>query len=88
MPLSKLLKSAVPTCPFCRQKVSILSRRHPECRRTFQAGWDEMVRLAGGAMHSLERASGCPLGRLAKSRDSASTTATCLRGGCGPGVKR
>ena len=31
MPLSSLLKSAAGTCPFCRQKASILSREHPEC---------------------------------------------------------
>ena len=34
------------TCTFCNQKAGILSREHPECRRTFQAGWNEMVRLA------------------------------------------
>ena len=52
MPLSNLLKSAAGTCPFCNQKAGILSREHPECRRTHQAGWDEMVRLAGGAAGS------------------------------------
>ena len=46
MPLSSLLKSAAGTCPFCRQKAGILSRKHPECRRTHQAGWNEMVQLA------------------------------------------
>ena len=46
MHLSNLLKSAAGTCPFCNQKASILSREHPQCRRTFQAGWNEMVRLA------------------------------------------
>ena len=34
MPLSNLLKSAADTCPFCHQKAGILSREHPECRRT------------------------------------------------------
>ena len=47
MPLSNLLKSAAGTYPFCHQKAGILSREHPDCRRTFQAGWNEMVRLAG-----------------------------------------
>ena len=52
MPLSNLLKSAAGTCPFCHQKAGILSRSHTECRRTFQAGWDEMVELAWGAVKS------------------------------------
>ena len=54
MPLSNLLKSAAGTGPFCHQKAGILSREHPECRRTYQAGWNEMVRLAGGAARSHE----------------------------------
>ena len=49
MPLSNLLKSAVGTCPFCHQKAGILSREHPDCRRTHQAGWQEMVQLAAQA---------------------------------------
>ena len=54
MSLSTFLKSAAGTCHFCNQKAGILSREHPECRRTYQAGWDEMVRLAGGAARSHE----------------------------------
>ena len=54
MPLSNLLKSAAGTCRFCRQQAGILSRSHTECRRAFQAGWNEMVRLAGGAARSHE----------------------------------
>ena len=54
MSLSSLLKSAAGTCPFCNQKAGILSRSHPQCRRTFQAGWNEMLRLAGGAARSHE----------------------------------
>ena len=49
MPFSNLLKSAAGTCPFCRQKAGILSREHPECRWTYQAGWNEMVSLAAHA---------------------------------------
>ena len=52
MPLSSFLKSAAGTCPHCGQKAGILSREHPECRRTFQAGWDEMVNLAAQAAAS------------------------------------
>ena len=52
MPLSSLLKSAAGTCPFCNQKAGILSREHPDCRRTYQAGWDEMVQLAAQAAAS------------------------------------
>ena len=54
MPLSNLLKSAAGTCPFCYQKAGILSREHPECRRTFQAGWNKMVGLAPDAARSHE----------------------------------
>ena len=54
MPLSNLLKSAAGTCPFCHQKAGILSREHQECRRIYQAGWDEMVRLASSAARSHE----------------------------------
>ena len=53
MPFSNLLKSAAGTCPFCHHKAGILSREHPDCR-TFQAGWNEMVRLARGAARSHE----------------------------------
>ena len=52
MPLSSLLKSPAGTCPFCRQKAGILSREHPMCRRTYQAGWNEMVSLAAQAAAS------------------------------------
>ena len=45
MPLSNLLKSAAGTCPFCHQKAGILSREHPNCRRTHRAGWNKMVHL-------------------------------------------
>ena len=54
MPLSNLLKSAAGTCPFCRQKAGILSRKHQDCRRTHQAGWNEMVQLAADAAGSHE----------------------------------
>ena len=54
MTLSTILKSGVGTCPFCKQKAGILSREHPQCRRTFQAGWSEMVRVASGAARSHE----------------------------------
>ena len=51
---TEILKSAAGTCPFCNQKAGILSREHPECRRTHQAGWDEMVQLAADAAGSHE----------------------------------
>ena len=54
MPLSSLLKSAAGTCPFCNQKAGILSREHPDCCRTYQAGWNEMVGLAADAARSHE----------------------------------
>ena len=49
MTFSSLLKSAAGTCPFCHQKAGILSREHPECRRTHDAGFQEMVNLAAEA---------------------------------------
>ncbi len=54
MRLSNLLKSAAGTCPFCHQKAGILSREHPMCRRTYEAGWNEMVSLAAEAAMSHE----------------------------------
>ena len=56
MSLSNFPKSAPGTCPFCRQKAGILSREHPECRRTHQAGWQEMVHIAavGGKAQQYE----------------------------------
>ena len=52
MPLSNLIQTVTGTCPFCNQKAGILSREHPECRRTYQAGWNEMVQLAAQAAAS------------------------------------
>ena len=52
MPLSNLLKSAAGTSPFCNQKAGTLIRSHTECRRTFQARWNEMVQLAAQAAAS------------------------------------
>ena len=52
MPLSNLLKSAAGTRPFCNQKAGIPSREHPDCRRTYTAGWDEVVNLAAQAAAS------------------------------------
>ena len=46
MPFSSPLKPAASTCPFYNKKASILSHEHPDCRRTYTAGWDEMVTLA------------------------------------------
>ena len=54
MHLSTILKSAAGTCPFCHKRAGILSREHPLCRRTYQAGWDEMVELAWDAARSHE----------------------------------
>ena len=49
MPLSNLLKSAAGTCRFCGQKAGVLSRSHSGCRRTHDAGFQEMVNLAAEA---------------------------------------
>ena len=52
MPLSNLIQTITGTCPFCHQKAGILSHEHQGCRRTHQAGWNEMVQLAAQAMTS------------------------------------
>ena len=49
MPLSNILKSAAGICPFCHQKAGILSREHSQCRRTHDAGFQEMTALAAKA---------------------------------------
>ena len=54
MPFSNLLRSAAGTCPFCNRKAGIISREHSQCRRTFKAGWNEMVTLAAEAANSHE----------------------------------
>ena len=46
MPLNKLVQSLTGTCRHCGQKTGILQRIHPECRRTHQAGIQEMTQLA------------------------------------------
>ena len=52
MPFSNILQSITGTCPFCHQKAGIISREHSQCRRTHQAGWNEMVQLAAQATAS------------------------------------
>ena len=52
MPLSSLLESAAGTCPSCNQKAGILSREHPDCRKTCQARWNETVHLAAFGANS------------------------------------
>ena len=54
MPITQFLHALAGTCPFCNQKAGILGREHQGCRRTYQAGWNEMVRVAGGAAKSHE----------------------------------
>ena len=49
MPLSNLLKSAVGTCQYCGDKAGLIARDHPQCRRTHDAGFQEMVNLAAEA---------------------------------------
>ena len=52
MPLSNLLRTAADTCQYCGNKAGVLDRDHLECRRTFDAGWDQMVGLAAEAARS------------------------------------
>ena len=49
MPLSDLLKFDASTCRYCNQKARVLTWDHPDCHRTHQARWNEMVELAAQA---------------------------------------
>ena len=52
MPLSNLLRTAAGTCRYCHRKTRIITRDHPECGRTYNAGWHRMVNLAAQAATS------------------------------------
>ena len=92
MPLSNLLKSAAGTCRFCRQQTGIISRAHPGCRRTYQAGWNEMVELATHAAKSHEfhaNSLQVALTEIARwSYGDASTVARSLEEGWGRAVRK
>ena len=47
--LSNILKSAAGTCQYCGNKAGLIARDHPQCRRTHDAGFQEMVNLAAEA---------------------------------------
>ena len=88
MPLSTFLKSAAGTCPFCNQKAGILSREHPNCRRTFQVGWNEMVNHAAqaAALHTFdEKTLRLSKAEIAKrSCRDRKTVSQAAEEGCGP----
>ena len=52
MSLSNLLRSAAGTCRYCGQRAGLIARDHPECRRTFDASWNQMVEIAADAARS------------------------------------
>ena len=77
MLLSNLLKAAAGACPFCHQKASVLSRSHSQCRRTYDAGFQEMVSLAAEATrtHSFdEKTRRLTLAEIAKNSYGDGTT--------------
>ena len=91
MPLSDLLKPAAGTCPFYHQKAGILSREHPHCRRTFQAGWHEMVQLAAAAGSHEFNPNSLQVSLAKVARDSyedASTVARALEEGWRRAVRK
>ena len=49
MPLSNLLRTAAGTCRYGGNKAGLIARDHPECRRTYDAGFQEMVNLGADA---------------------------------------
>ena len=50
MSFANLLRSAAGTCRYCGNKAGVLTRDHPECRRTFDVGWNRMVEIAADAV--------------------------------------
>ena len=52
MPLETLLRTASGTCRHCGQKADIITRDHPACNHTFEAGWKQMIQLAAKAAKS------------------------------------
>ena len=84
MPLNKLAQSLTGTCRHCGQKTGILQRIHPECRRTHQAGIQEMTQLAtqAAAAHTFnETALRQTLGAIAQ---RSRATGPTLTKGTGP----
>lgn len=85
MPLSNLLRNAAGICRHCGNKAGVLTRDHPECRRTFDDGWDRMVGLAADAACTPIIATGSPSSPLAEithnSYDMVPSQAR-LAGGC------
>ena len=49
MPFAQILQSIKGQCRYCHQQAGLVQRDHPECLRTHQAGWQEMVQLAAQA---------------------------------------
>ena len=49
MPLSNLLKSAAAPAPSVARRPASSTREHPDCRRTYDTGFQEMVRIAAQA---------------------------------------
>ena len=44
--LANLIRPADGTCRYCGQKAGVLTRDHPDCRRTYDIGFQEMVNPA------------------------------------------
>ena len=49
MLFSNILKSAAGTCQFCGNRAGLIARDHPDCLRTHDAWFQEMVNLAAEA---------------------------------------
>ena len=90
MPLSSLLKSTADNCPFCHQKAGIPSCEHSQCRRAFDAGWQEMINVAAeaGRTHTFnEKNLRLSLAAIAKrSYGDGNTVNQALEGGWKLGV--
>ena len=78
--------------PILPPEAGILSREHPDCRRTYQAGWNEMVELAAHAAKSHEfhaNSLQVALTEIARwSYGDASTVARSLEEGWGRAVRK
>ena len=77
MPFANLLKSAAGTCRYCGNKAGVLARDHPECLRTFDAGWNRMVERAAEVARSHRfNEESFPVSMSDIARDSCSNWAT------------
>ena len=60
------MKSVAGTCRYSGNKAKLFARDHPECRRTFDVGWNRMVELAARSHAFDEKALRLSLAEIAR----------------------